>query len=304
MTDRELRTELLHLIRRASTTLMLGRLLTFCLVNALLYVVLLLLVVAFNLPLLLVNLICFTSLALFPGYLLVPLPPGRLKFFIRRLDKHCLLESYLEAPPQARRYMLPELRRLLSLLSGKSILPLRLSRLHRGLMAALLAGLACYQFGVFMRFDSFVWSFSARELVTRSLEMERGGGAEPARGAAEGGRESSGSELTLPAEEAKPAAPREEAEPALDLTALPEGGATEMRGTREIGGGEERTPDYGESAEEGRHRLSDSAGRDAPGAAGRGAESEEAARAGASCPRPWRSTGPLFGSLMPGGAAS
>ena len=275
MTDRELRTELQHLVRRTSANLILGRLLTFCLVNALLYVLLLLLVVAFSLPLLLLNLICFTSLALFPGFLLLPLPPGRLKLFIRRLDKHCLLESYLEAPPQVRRYMLPELRRLLSVLSGKSILPLRLSRLHRGLLTALLACLICYQFGVFMRFDSFAWNFSARELVTRSFDMERGGGAEPAREAVEKGGKAPGSELTLPADEAKPAGQREEAEPALDLTALPEGGTVEMRGARETGGAREGGPESGEPAEEGQRRLSD--GRDVPGAAGRGSESEETA---------------------------
>lgn len=275
MTDRELRAELRRLVRRASLTLMLNRLLTFLLVNAVLYVLLLLLVVAADLPLLSLNLACFTSLALFPGWLLLPLPPGRLKLFIRRVDRHCLLESYLETrAEELRRYMLPDLRRLLSRMSGQSIAPLRPSRLNCRLAAALLACLLCHQVGLFLRFDSFTWSLSARELQAMTLSLEPGGGSDQARQEAAEGRESPEDELLLP-REGEPAVSRPEAASPLDLTALPEGGTEAPRGARRAEGVEEPAPGGAENAGEGQRRLSENAGRDVSGDAGGGLESGE-----------------------------
>jgi hypothetical protein len=273
MTEQQLQRRLLRLARRASGPLMLNRMLSFVLVNAVLYILLLLLVMLADLPLLLLNLLFFASLALFPLYLLTPLPIDRLRLSIRRLDKHCLLESYLAAGrPELRRYMLPGLQRLLAAMFRQRITPLRLSRLNGLLFAALLACLAGYQAGMFLRFDSFTWSFSAQELKARSLRP-----ADAAEGAAAPsaapGLESPGEEVPL-SEEGESAAARRQAEPALDLTGLPEGG-TEVRGglrqageDADAGGGEApRGSDL--------RRPADPAAREAPAGGGDGKESDE-----------------------------
>jgi hypothetical protein len=237
MTDKQLRSHLQRLVRRASVTLMLNRLLTFLLVNAVLYILLLLLVIFADVSLLLLNLILFSSLALFPCYLLAPLPQGSLRLFIRRSDTHCLLESYLETrQAEQRRYMLRELERLLRVMSTQSIAPLRLKGLNTKLLVALLACLVCYQAVLLFRFDGFSWSFSARDLKARSLALENGGDEGGLQETAAGlEAPPTGGDLPLP-QEGESAALRPEAPPPLDMTVPPGSGTDAPAGVRRISG--------------------------------------------------------------------
>jgi hypothetical protein len=281
MTDKQLRVRLQRLLRRASAALMLNRLLTFLLVNLILYILLLLLVIYANLPLLLLNLIVFSALALFPCYLLTPLPAGKVKLYIRRLDRHCLLESYLETrQAELKSYMLPELETLLTAMSGQGIAPRRFSRLNTKLLVALLACLACYQAGVFLRFDSFAWNFSAQDLKARTLSAGRGGEEDsPGRGEETApGRIAPPEEIPLPRGEEESAAFRPEAERALDLSDLPHD-ATGARGLRRTAS-EESADSARAAGESEREGLTDPTARTATQAGGGGVESGETGEAG------------------------
>ena len=276
MTEKRLRSHLQRLVRRASATLMLNRLLTFLLINALLYILLLLLVIFADLPLLQLNLILFSSLALFPCYLLVPLPQGSLRLFIRRHDTHCLLESYLETrQAEQRRYMLRGLERLLSVMSDQRIAPLRLKGLNTKLLIASLACLLCYQAGLLFRFDSFAWSFSAQDLKARSLALENGRGEDALQETA-AGLEAPRRGGEIP-QEVESAALRPEAPPPLDLSVPPGSGTDAPAGVRRIGGKEETGADAEADGETDREQPASPA--DGARAGGSGVDSEEPADA-------------------------
>ncbi|MBN2552797.1 MAG: hypothetical protein JXB06_08495 [Spirochaetales bacterium] len=190
MDEATIRAGITHLLKRYLRNGLFNRLITYALVNLSAYMLLLAVMILSDSSLFLFHLLLFFSLSLLPLFLFYRMETASLQRAVRRLDEHCLVESYLHSPSEQHRAFMGE--RVQSYLERKTTegaFPFRLCRGNLYLAGLCLTAFIALQLISLATFRDFS-VFSARTIKNRLIERASLGEAVaelPVEDASEGG---------------------------------------------------------------------------------------------------------------------
>jgi hypothetical protein len=175
--DRTVRRALMEFLHRGQRHRLANQLIAFLLFTAALYLLLLLAILLFGLPLLVFHLLVFTSLSLFPLFLLLAPEAGQTIQILRCLDEHCQIEAYLAAPSAEHRLFLENrVRSLLDRRRAEGALRVRLHLINRYLAIGVVGLFLVFQLSSLLTLRRFSPSLSGTAVKTmqaRSAAAEK-----------------------------------------------------------------------------------------------------------------------------------
>jgi hypothetical protein len=160
-----------HFLKRHLRNRLFNRLVAYVCVNLAAYMLLLTVVILTNSSLFVFHLLLFCSLSLLPFFLFAGLERTTLGGIVRSIDKHCLIESYLQTTSvEHRSFMRRRVESYLEHKQSERAVPFRLSRANFYLIALCLAAFLLLQSISFVTLRGFTTSFSARNIKNRLIE--------------------------------------------------------------------------------------------------------------------------------------
>ncbi len=171
MAKPEIELSLIYFLKRYLRSRLAGLLLAYALSNLAIYLLLLIVVLLFNIPLLVFHLLLFASLSALPLFLFFGLERVTVRRIVRSVDEHCQVASYLQAPSRDHRVFMEErVESLLERRKGNRIFAFRFSIPHLYLIGVSVFLLVALQVISFLTLRELTGSFSAQSLKSRLLE--------------------------------------------------------------------------------------------------------------------------------------
>jgi len=249
----DIKRALQHFLNQSLKIRLTERLLSYCLFNISVYLLLLIVLVLFDASLLLVSLLIYCSLSLLPVFLFSGREGDLFNRTVRQIDEHCQLEAYLKTrSPEHRTFMHRRVEDTLVRRMNERTIRFRFSRLHMFLAALGILLILVLQVSSYLRFYSLTPSLSAQELKKRL--GERFVGEEPplppiSDEIADGSTPEQESRRGIAQGELSERRAAGEVE-GTELEDLPAGSATrQMPGFEQKEGSEQRPPEEGEDYE-------------------------------------------------------
>lgn len=171
MAELDVKRALQHFLKRSLRLRVADRLLSYCLFNISVYLLLLIILVLFNASLVLVNLFFYCSLSLLPLFLIYGWDADLFSRTVRRIDEHCQVEAYLQTTSREHRsFMSKPVEAMLTRRMNERKFSFRFSRVNTFLTGLCFIFFVLLQVSSFARLHSLTPSLTAQNLKKRLSE--------------------------------------------------------------------------------------------------------------------------------------